>query len=71
MNTNVYVLTKFEDYETDMEILGVFATEESAVQYKNEFIREFFDIEEDVRDESLEDDLMGVAFTIQNCQVQQ
>ncbi len=71
MNTNVYVLTKFEDYETDMEILGVFATEESAVQYKNEFIREFFDVEEDASDESLEDGLMDVTFTIQKYVVQQ
>jgi len=70
MNTNVYVLTKFEDYETDMEILGVFASKESAVHYKNEFIREFFDIEEDISDESLEDELMDVTFTIQNYQVQ-
>ena len=62
---NVYVLTKFEDYETDMEILGVFASKESAAQYKNEFIREFFDIENDVVDADLEDELSDVSFTIQ------
>ena len=62
---NVYVLTKFEDYETDVEILGVFASKESAVQYKNEFIREFFDIENDVVDADLEDELSDVSFTIQ------
>ena len=67
---NVYVLTKFEEYETDVEILGVFANKESAVQYKNEFIREFFDIEEDASDESLEDGLMDVTFTIQKYEVQ-
>jgi len=67
---NVYVLTKFEDYETDVEILGVFASKESAVQYKNEFIREFFDIEEDVSDENLENELMDVTFTIQKYVVQ-
>jgi hypothetical protein len=65
------VLTKFEDYETDVEILGVFASKESAVQYKNEFIREFFDIEEDVSDENLENELMDVTFTIQKYQVQE
>jgi hypothetical protein len=59
------VLTKFEDYETDMEILGVFASKESAAQYKNEFIREFFDIENDVVDADLEDELSDVSFTIQ------
>jgi hypothetical protein len=59
------VLTKFEDYETDVEILGVFASKESAVQYKNEFIREFFDIENDVVDADLEDELSDVSFTIQ------
>jgi hypothetical protein len=69
MNTNVYVLTKFEFDETDMEILGVFASKESAVHYKNEFIREFFDIEEDVSDESLEDELMDVEFSIQQYEV--
>lgn len=62
---SVYVLTKFEDYETDMEILGVFASKESAAQYKNEFIREFFDIENDVVDADLEDELSDVSFTIQ------
>jgi len=64
------VLTKFEEYETDVEILGVFASKESAVQYKNEFIREFFDIEEDVSDENLENELMDVTFTIQKYVVQ-
>jgi hypothetical protein len=64
------VLTKFEEYETDVEILGVFANKESAGQYKNEFIREFFDIEEDASDESLEDGLMDVTFTIQKYEVQ-
>ena len=62
---NVYVLTKFEEYETDVEILGVFASKESAAQYKNEFIREFFDIENDVVDADLEDELSDVSFTIQ------
>lgn len=62
---SVYVLTKFEDYETDMEILGVFASKESATQYKNEFIREFFDIEDDVSDADLEDEPSDVSFTIQ------
>ena len=62
---SVYVLTKFEDYETDMEILGVFASKESAAQYKNEFLREFFDIEDDVSDADLEDELSDVSFTIQ------
>ena len=66
---NVYVLTKFEDYETDMEILGVFASKESAAQYKNEFIREFFDIENDVVDADLEDELSDVSFTIQKYEV--
>jgi hypothetical protein len=59
------VLTKFEEYETDVEILGVFASKESAAQYKNEFIREFFDIENDVVDADLEDELSDVSFTIQ------
>jgi hypothetical protein len=63
------VLTKFEDYETDMEILGVFASKESAAQYKNEFIREFFDIENDVVDADLEDELSDVSFTIQKYEV--
>ena len=66
---SVYVLTKFEDYETDMEILGVFASKESAAQYKNEFIREFFDIEDDVSDADLEDELSDVSFTIQKYEV--
>ena len=67
---NVYVLAKGEDYEDD-EILGVFASKESAVQYKNQFIREVFDIEEDVSDDGLEDELMDVTFTIQKYVVQQ
>jgi hypothetical protein len=65
------VLTKFEDYETDVEILGVFASKESAVQYKNEFIREVFEIEEDVIDADLENELLDVTFTIQKYVVQQ
>jgi hypothetical protein len=60
---NVYVLAKGEDYEDD-EILGFFASKESAVQYKNEFIREFFDVEDDIADEDLEDELFAVTFTI-------
>jgi hypothetical protein len=54
-----------------VEILGVFASKESAVQYKNEFIREVFDIEEDVIDADLENELLDVTFTIQKYVVQQ
>jgi hypothetical protein len=62
------VLAKGEDYEDD-EILGVFASKESAVQYKNEFIREFFDVEDDIADEDLEDELFAVTFTIKMYEV--
>ena len=67
---SVYVLTKFEHYETEMEILGVFATKDSAEQYKNQFIREVFDIEEDVIDADLENELLDVTFTIHKYVVQ-
>ena len=66
----VYVLAKLEDYETDMEILGIFASKDSAERYKNDFIREAFDIEEDVSDADLEDELMDVTFTIHKYEVQ-
>ena len=66
----VYVLTKLENYETDMEILGIFASKDSAERYKNDFIREAFDIEEDVSDADLEDELMDVTFTIHKYEVQ-
>jgi hypothetical protein len=64
------VLAKLEDYETDMEILGIFASKDSAERYKNDFIREAFDIEEDVSDADLEDELMDVTFTIHKYEVQ-
>ena len=67
---NVYVLAKGEDYEDD-EILGVFASKESAEQYKIEFIREFFDIEDEIADEDLEDELCAVTFTIKMYEVKQ
>jgi len=67
---SVYVLTKFEHYETEMEILGVFASKDSAERYRNNFIREVFEIEEDVIDADLEDELMDVTFTIQKYVVQ-
>ena len=66
----VYVLAKLENYETDMEILGIFASKDSAERYKNDFIREAFDIEEDVSDADLEDELMDVTFTIHKYEVQ-
>jgi hypothetical protein len=53
-----------------MEILGVFATKDSAEQYKNQFIREVFDIEEDVIDADLENELLDVTFTIHKYVVQ-
>ena len=65
---SVYVLAKGEDYEDD-EILGVFASKESAERYKIEFIREFFDIEDDIADEDLEDELFAVTFTIKMYEV--
>jgi hypothetical protein len=64
------VLAKLENYETDMEILGIFASKDSAERYKNDFIREAFDIEEDVSDADLEDELMDVTFTIHKYEVQ-
>ena len=65
---NVYVLAKGEDYEDD-EILGVFASKESAERYKIEIIREFFDVEDDIADEDLEDELFAVTFTIKMYEV--
>ena len=65
---SVYVLAKGEDYEDD-EILGVFASKESAERYKIEFIREFFDIEDDIADEDLENELFAVTFTIKMYEV--
>jgi hypothetical protein len=53
-----------------MEILGVFASKDSAERYRNNFIREVFEIEEDVIDADLEDELMDVTFTIQKYVVQ-
>lgn len=67
---SVYVLAKGEDYEDD-EILGVFASKESAERYKIEFIREFFDIEDDIADEDLENELFAVTFTIKMYEVKQ
>ena len=67
---SVYVLAKGEDYEDD-EILGVFASKESAERYKIEFIREFFDIEDEIADEGLEDELCAVTFTIKMYEVKQ
>ena len=67
---SVYVLAKGEDYEDD-EILGVFASKESAERYKIEFIREFFAIEDEIADEDLEDELCAVTFTIKMYEVKQ
>ena len=67
---NIYVLAKGEDYEDD-EILGVFASKESAERYKIEFIREFFAIEDEIADEDLEDELCAVTFTIKMYEVKQ
>ena len=57
----------FEDCESDTSILGVFASKESATQYKNDYIREFFDsdIEDGVSDDDLEGKLRDTEFNIQ------
>ena len=67
----VYVLTSVSDNET--EIMGVFATKFLANTYKNDFIREYFAIDEDeCSDDELENEVSEYAtFTIQQFEVAQ
>jgi len=66
LNEKVFILTKYDenDYERD-NILGVFKTKESAMAYRNEYIREVYSIEDDIPDEDLEKEV-GVEFNIEN-----
>jgi hypothetical protein len=65
-NEKVFILTKFDenDYDSD-NILGVFKTKESAMTYRNAYIRESYSIEDDIPDADLEKEV-GVEFSIEN-----
>ena len=68
LNEKVFILTKFDEYDeydNDNSILGVFKTKESAMAYRNEYIRETYSIEDDIPDEDLEQEV-GVEFNIEN-----
>ena len=67
LNEKVFILTKYDEneYDSDNNILGVFKTKESAESYRNDYIREFYSIEDDIPDEDLEQEV-GVEFNIEN-----
>jgi len=67
LNEKVFILIKFDenDYERD-NILGVFKTKESAMAYRNEYIREVYSIEDDIPDADLEKEVGDVEFNIEN-----
>jgi hypothetical protein len=66
LNEKVFILIKFDenDYDSD-NILGVFKTKESAMAYRNAYIRESYSIEDDIPDEDLEKEV-EVEFSIEN-----
>ena len=67
LNEKVFILTKYDEheYDSDNNILGVFKTKESAMAYKNEYIRESYSIEDDIPDADLEKEV-GIEFNIEN-----
>lgn len=55
LNERVFVLTQFDEYDPTVDaIMGIFKTKESAIAYRNEFIRETYDVPDDIPDEELE-----------------
>ena len=67
LNEKVFILTKYDEneYDSDNNILGVFKTKESAMAYRNAYIRESYSIEDDIPDADLEREV-GVEFSIEN-----
>jgi hypothetical protein len=67
LNEKVFILTKYDEneYDSDNNILGVFKTKESAITYKNAYIREVYSIEDDIPDRDLEKEVQ-VEFSIEN-----
>ena len=66
MGEFVYVLSCYDCRSgEDSEILGVFKEHEDAVTYKNEYIREMFDIEEEILDKDLDDEIDGIEFNVE------
>jgi hypothetical protein len=65
LNEKVFILTKYDenDYDSD-NILGVFKSKESAMAYRNEYIREVYSIEDDIPDADLEREV-EVEFSIE------
>jgi hypothetical protein len=66
INEKVFILTKYDvdEHDTDNNILGVFRTKENAIQYKYEYIREFYSVDDDILDEDLEQEL-GLEFNVE------
>jgi len=66
INEKVFILTKYDEneYDSDNNILGVFKTKESAITYRNDYIRESYSIEDDIPDADLEKEV-GVEFNIE------
>lgn len=65
-NDYVFVLKCYDCQSgDDSEILGVFKHKEDAVYFKNEYIREMFDIEEEIPDEDLVNEVSGIEFNIE------
>ena len=62
LNEKVFILTEHDEYDND--ILGVFKTKESAISYRNDYIRDTYSIEDDIPDEDLEREV-GVEFNIE------
>ena len=70
VNEIVFILTKYDEneYDSDNNFLGVFNTKESAIAYRNDYIRESYSIEDDIPDEDLEREV-GVEFNIESYRV--
>ena len=59
----VYLLYKYdmtEFGENHSKVLGVFSNSDAAEQYMFSYIREEYDIEDDIADEDLQKEMMGV-----------
>ena len=65
----VYLLYKFdmtEFGENHTKVLGVFKTSQAARDYLCEYIREEYDIGDEIADQDLTNEVMGVEFLIES-----
>lgn len=67
----VYILEIYDpnDDSGQSPILGVFNNRKNAEEYRNEYIRYRYNIEEDCSDEDLENDVYPVEFPINRFRV--